>query len=173
MEFPDSVYAWGDATAKPKPYARGKLVLWTLKNLDLKRGLAVLADSSVVHIAIADPKKAPYGREAVNALKKAGVYAADSSRLVYGESISQVTQYIVTQNVDIGFDAKSVVLAGEVKDKGKWVEVDSTLYHPIEQGAVVCKYGKDNNPGSSQRFLDFLYSEPARAILLRYGYALP
>ncbi len=173
MDFPDSVYAWGQAAEKPKPYARGKLVLWTLKNLDLGKGLSVLNDSSIAHIAVADPKKAPYGREAVNALKKSGMYASDSSRLVYGESISQVTQYIVTQNVDIGFDAKSVVLAGEVKGKGKWVEVDSTLYHPIEQGAVVCKYGKDNNPKLAEGFLNFLYSDSARAILVRYGYALP
>jgi molybdate transport system substrate-binding protein len=173
MDFPDSLYKWGYAGEKPRPYAYGKLVLWTLKDFDLEKGLAVLRDSGLAKIAIADPKRAPYGREAMKALTKAGLREALLPKVVYGENISQVTQYILTQNVDIGFDAKSVVLAGEAAGKGIWKEVDSTLYDKIAQGAVVCKYGKENNPQLSQRFYAYLYSEPARAIFAKYGYALP
>lgn len=173
MDFPDSLYKWGYAPGKPAPYAYGKLVLWSLKDLDLDKGLTVLADSSVLKIALADPKRAPYGREAVKVLQRSGLYDKVSPKLVYGENISQVGQYILTGNVEIGFMAKSVVLAGEVQGKGKWREVDSTLYDRIAQGAVVCKYGLENNPGLSTRFYAFLYSAPARAIFAKYGYLLP
>jgi molybdate transport system substrate-binding protein len=173
MDFPDSLSKWGYAAAKAKPYAYGKLVLWTLKDYDLEKGLDLLADSALAKIALADPKRAPYGREALKALQKSGVYAKVQSKLVYGESISQISQYILTGNVDIGFSAKSVVLAGEIKGKGKWKEVDSTLYDKIAQGAVVCKYGLENNPDLSARFLAYLYSKPAREIFTRYGYVLP
>lgn len=173
MDFPDSLYKWGYAKEKPRPYAFGKLVLWTMKDLDLAPGISVLADSGVVKIAVADPRRAPYGREAVMALKKAGLFDKIESKLVYGENISQVAQYILTGNADIGFNAKSVVLAGEVASKGKWKEVDSALYAPIAQGVVLCKHGWENHPVPSRRFYEFLFSDKARAVFLRFGYRLP
>jgi molybdate transport system substrate-binding protein len=173
MDFPDSLHKWGYAPAKAKPYAYGKLVLWTMGDLDLGKGMGILLDPKVSKIAIADPKRAPYGREAVKAMTRSGLAGKLDSKLVYGESISQVTQYILTGNVEIGFNAKSVVMAGEVAGKGKWVEVDSTLYDKIAQGALITKYGAENNPGPSAKFLAYLYSEPARAIFAEYGYVLP
>lgn len=173
MDFPDSLHKWGYATGKPAPYAYGKLVLWTMKDLDLEKGMSLLLDSRVGKIAVADPKRAPYGLQAIKALQKSGAYAHVKDRLVYGENISQVTQFIETGNVDIGFTAKSVVLANSATRKGKWKEVDSTLYAPIAQGAVVCKYGAENNPGLSAKFLAYLYSNPARAVFAKYGYVVP
>lgn len=173
MDFPDSLNRWGYAPEKPAPYAYGKLVLWSLTGVGLDKGMAVLADSNVVKIAVADPKRAPYGRESIKAMQRSGLYDKVASKLVYGESISQVGQYILTGNVEIGFISKSVVLGGEMVGKGKWKEVDSTLYDRIAQGAVVCKYGAENNPDLSSRFLAFLHSAPARAIFARYGYLLP
>ena len=127
MDFPDSLHAWGHAAAAPKPYAYGKLVLWSMKDLDLSKGLAALADPAVGKIALADPERAPYGRESVRALKRAGLYDKLKGRLVLGESISQVSQYVLLGSVDAGFGAKSVVLAPGTAGKGRWVEVDSTF----------------------------------------------
>lgn len=173
MDFPDSLIQWGYASGKAKPYAYGKLVLWTMKDFDLDKGLALLADSAVGKIALADPKRAPYGREAVKALQRSGVYARVQDRLVYGESIAQVSQYVLTGNVDIGLGAKSVALSGEAKGKGKWKDVDSALYDRIAQGAVICKYGTENHAGAAAKFLAYLYSDPARAVFAEYGYGLP
>lgn len=173
MDYPDSLHKWGLASGKTMPYAYGKLVIWTLKNIDLEKGLGILADTGVLRIAIADPKRAPYGKEAVKAMQRSGLYGKVESKLAYGENISQVSQYILTENVDIGFTAKSVVLSGEAIGKGKWKEVDSALYDRIAQGAVVCKYGSENNPGLSSKFYTYLYSEPARRIFSKYGYVLP
>jgi molybdate transport system substrate-binding protein len=75
--------------------------------------------------------------------------------------------------VDAGFTAKSAVLAADMRGKGKWDEVDGSLYDPIAQGAVICKYGTGNHPELAAKFLAYLYSPPARAIFAKYGYGLP
>lgn len=172
-DFPDSVAQWGLAATPPKVYGHGRLALWTHKGLTLDSGLQVLKEEKVKRIAIPDPKRAPYGKEAVKALKKAGIYAAVEKKIVTAENIAQVSQYVLTDNVDIGFTAKGVVTAPDMKDKGVWLEVDEALYDDIAQAAVICRYGADNNPHSARKFYDFLYGEKARAVLLRYGYLLP
>jgi molybdate transport system substrate-binding protein len=173
MSYPDSLRKWGYAVAAPRVYAYGVLVLWTLSELDLSKGLSVLGDPSVHKIALGDLKTTVYGPAAVAAMKKADVYDAVRSKFVFGESVSQVAQYIASRSADIGFNAKSVVLANEMKGKGTWVEVDRTLYEPLAQGVVICRYGQDNNPKLSSAFYDFLFSDKARDILTKYGYELP
>lgn len=174
MEYPDSLSAWGHADGKAAPYAYGRLVLWTTKKgFDPAQGLAAPALPGAGRIAVADPGRAPYGREAVKALKRSGVWAAAGPRLVYGESIAQVNQYILLGSVDAGITAKSAVLAEGMRGRGAWADVDSAAYDPIAQGAVVCRYGKENHPAEAGRYLAYLRSPPARAILSRYGYGLP
>jgi molybdate transport system substrate-binding protein len=173
MDYPDSLAVWGFAAAKPKAYARGKLVLWTTRGIALDSGLSVLGDSSIRRIAVADPKSAPYGREAMKALERAGLIGKTAGKIVLGESISQVSQYVFTGSVDVGIAAKSVVLAPAMAGKGSWTEVAGGLYDPIAQGAVVCKYGLEHHAEPSAKFLAYLYSEPARRIFLKYGYVVP
>jgi molybdate transport system substrate-binding protein len=173
MAFPDSLFAWGLAAEKPKPYAYGRLVLWTTRDLDLGKGLAVLAEPAQARIALADPRLAPYGREAVKAMRRAGVYERAQSRLVFAEDVSQVNQYVLTGAADVGFTAKASVLAPESEGKGRWIEVDGAAYDSIAQGAVLCKRSRETHPADASRFLAYLYSAPARAILARYGYGLP
>ena len=70
-EFPELLYKEGLAVTQPKVYAYGVLVLWTKKDLDLSKGLALLTDAKIQKIAIANPKLAPYGRAALQALESA------------------------------------------------------------------------------------------------------
>ena len=172
MDYPKRLYKDGIALDEPKVYAYGVLVLWTLKDVDLSKGVAGLADKSFGKIAIASPQAAPYGRQAVNAMKYFHLYPSTASNLVYGESISQVNQFITAQAADIGFTAKSVVLASNMKDKGKWVEVDPKSYEPIAQAAIVLKRAKHNEQ-DTRRFYDFLFSPEAQEIFKKYGYTLP
>jgi molybdate transport system substrate-binding protein len=174
MAFPDSLRAWGQAAGDARPYALGLLVLWTMRtDIDPARGLPLLAEAAIRKVAIPDPALAPYGREARNALAKAGLEAAVAPKLVYAQNIGQAGQFVVTGAADIGFNAKSVVLAPDLKTKGKWAELDRAAYSPIAQGAVVLRYGQDNNPGASAKFFAFLFSEAARIIFAKYGYLSP
>jgi len=173
MEFPEKLFREGYATAAPKAYAFGALVVWTMKNLDLSTWQSALTNTAVSKIAVANPQTAPYGRETMKALSKAKLDQALASKLVFGESIAQTNQYIFSAAADVGFTAKSVVLSPELKGKGKWIDVPKDLYEPIAQGAVILKHGQETNPKLAQEFYAFLYSEKARAILERYGYLAP
>ena len=173
MAYPESLYVWGQAQDKPKLCAYGVLVLWTLGNLDVTKGLPVLKDSKISKIGLPDPQHAPYGIAAVQAMKKAGVYDSVQGKLVFAENISQSAQYIASGSVDIGFNSKAIVLGPQLVGKGKWVEVDSSLYDPLAQGVALCKYGKENHFADSKKFMNYLFSEKSRGILLRYGFKLP
>ncbi len=173
IEYPEALHKEGLAYQPPKIYAYGTLVVWTLKDLDLSKGLEVAADPSVKKVAIANPKTAPYGRQAVNAMKHYKLYKEVEPKLVYGESIAQVNQFVTTQAVDVGFTAKSVVLAPGLTEKGKWIEVAPDSYDPIAQGIIILKYAEKNNLKEAQTFYDFLFSPKAREIFKKYGYVLP
>jgi molybdate transport system substrate-binding protein len=173
MEYPQAIYKEGLAVVEPKTYAYGVLVLWTFKDIDLTKGIGVITESQVKKIAIANPQTAPYGREAVNAIKFYKLYPAVNHKLVYGESISQVNQFVASLAADIGFTAKSIVAAPNMKDKGRWVEIDPKAHHPIAQGVVILKYGQDHHSEAAKKFFDFLFSDTAKEIFKRYGYILP
>ena len=173
MAFPEALYREGYALAAPKVYARGVLVLWTLQPLDLTQGISVLNNPAVKKVAMANPRLAPYGAEAMRALEHFKLRAAVEPRLIYGESIAQVNQYIDMQAADIGFTAKSVVLAPKMQGRGKWIELPRDSYLPIEQGIVMLKHGNETNPLAARKFMEFMASANARAILEKFGYILP
>lgn len=174
MGYGDTLFAKGYAVATSKVYASGVLVLWTLRpDLDMGKGFAVLKDATVKSIAVGDLKLTVYGPAAHQAMQRSGILDAVKSKIVYGENINTVAQYIVNQSADIGFSNLSFTQQGPMAGKGKWIEVDAKLYDPLPQGAVVLRYGKDNNPKEAQAFFDFLYGEQTRAILKKNGYYLP
>jgi molybdate transport system substrate-binding protein len=169
-EWPDSLVKSGDAVGTPRIYAYGRLVLWTNSGIAL-RGLATISDTAVKKVAVGDPKVTVYGPAAIRALEKAGLKDAATTKFVYGASITQVAQYVATGAAQIGFVAKSQMLAGPLSGKGTWVDLPGV--DSIPQAAVLTKYGKDNNPKSAQALLDFLDGPEGRAILARYGYTFP
>jgi len=173
MKYPRVLYRDGWAANKPKIYAQGALVLWTMKDYDLRQGLKLLQSPDIRKVAVANPKNAPYGQEAMKALARDRLSAAVEPKLVYGESIAQTNQFIVSRAADIGITAKSVVLSPQMKGKGTWVDVDSRAYTPIAQGVVILRHGKETRPTAAKRFYTFLFSPAARKIFARFGYQLP
>jgi molybdate transport system substrate-binding protein len=171
MKYPAKLYQDGFSSEAPKVYAYGVLVLWTMKNVNLLN-IAILSDPGIQKIAVADPRLAPYGLQAVNALKFYKLYGPLNKKLVFGESISQVNQFITTGSADLGFTAKSVVLAPNMKNKGRWIEIEPRSYEPIAQGVIVLKYSQTDHSKEAREFYDFLFSAPARKIFKKYGYNL-
>lgn len=169
--FPKKLSESGFTALLPKVYAQGLLVLWSAKdNIQPTADLKLLLNDNIQHIAIANPKTAPYGTAAEFILKKYNLYDKVSSKLVTGESITQTSQFIATKAADIGFTAKSIVISNEMKGKGKWVEMKSSDYPPIKQAAVLLKYGQENHAAEAQKFYDFLFSSKAKAIYKKFGY---
>lgn len=174
MKYPNNLFQNGYATTPPKIYALGGLVLWTMKTeLTLDEQLSILATPAIKKIAIANPKNAPYGEQALNAFEYFELNEAITSKLVYAESIAQTNQYILTKNCEVGITAKSVVNAPKMKNVGQWIEIPSIAYQPIAQGVVITKYGAKNNKDGAKKFYDFLFSPKAAHIFKKYGYTIP
>jgi molybdate transport system substrate-binding protein len=154
-------------------YATGKIVLWVPagSKLDVRKGLAVLTDPSVRKIAIANPKHAPYGRAAVAAMTKQGIYEKITDKLVFGENISQTAQFVESGNAEIGIIALSLALAPAMADRGKYYEIPQELYPPLDQGAIVIKASQKKE--QAKEFLAYLKRPESVALLQRYGFKLP
>ena len=129
---------------------------------------AVLKSGSFAHLAIADPKTAPYGAAAVEVLTARGVLSDLKSKLVTGQNISQTFQFVTSGNAELGFVALSQVINDTTGSR--WL-VPNDLYTPILQDAVLLKQGEQNT--FAQGFLSYLKGPEAVGIIKRYGYALP
>ncbi len=168
MKYPNEIYKYDLAATPPKVYAYGQLVLWSMQdgiNVDLKN----LGNPRIRHIAMANPKTAPYGEAAEEVLRKLDFYKSLQPKLVFGESIAQTNQFIITKSAEIGFTAKSAVVSPQLKGKGSWEIVDPSLYKPILQGAIVIKR-KNGAIEAAKKFYNFLSSKKAKDILQTYGY---
>lgn len=173
MKYPQALYEANKAVAKPQVYAEGILALFSVKAHDFSKGLALLREKDMKRIAVANPRTAPYGIAAAEALKNAHIYEAIKNKFIYGESVSQTVSYAITA-ADIGIIAKSALYSKQMqnyKENVNWKEVDQKLYAPIEQGMVILKSAASNR--EVKAFYDFILSPQARQILHRYGYKVP
>ena len=155
------------------PYAIGRIVLWAGKDshLDLSKGLAVLQESTIKKIAIANPKHAPYGRAAVAAMQYFKVYDLVKDKLILGENISQAAQFVESGACDVGIIALSLAAAPAMKSKGRYWEVPAEAHPVLEQGAVILKPSK--SPEAARQFLEFIQGPNGQEILKRYGFIVP
>ena len=168
MKYPEAVYAGGKAKNDPKVYAKGKLVLWSMVE-NTPVSITALSDPDIEHIALANPKTAPYGVAAQEVLQHYGLNEILGPKLVFGESIGQTDQFIISRAAQIGFTALSTVLSPEMKGKGSWILINPSLYSNISQGVVLVNRKEETNQGS-QGFYDFLFSVEAKEILKEFGY---
>ncbi len=170
MKYPESLHAKSKTLAPPRIYAYGKLVLWSRRE-NTNLNIQSLQNQDVEYVAIANPKTAPYGMAAVETLQKQGVYDEVKNKLVYGESISQVNQFIYLGTADAGFTAMSVVLSPKMKNQGVWTEIEANNHAPIAQGAALIN--RKDTHAEAIRFYEFLFSQKAKEILQKYGYTTP
>ena len=152
-------------------YALGKLVLWSATPGYVDDQGKVLTTGGFKHLALADPKLAPYGAAAIEVLKKMKLFDKLSPLFVQGENIAQTYQFISTANAELGFVALSQVIEnGKIATGSGWIIPDDQ-YAPIRQGAVLMKKGAENP--AAPTLLAYLKSAQALAIIEKYGYVLP
>jgi len=151
-------------------YAIGKLVLWSAKTGYVDGQGDILKKGDFKHLALANPKAAPYGAAAMEAMKNLGVLESIQPRIVQGENISQTHQFVATGNAELGFVALSQVFKdGKITSGSAWI-VPAKLYAPIRQDAVVLAKGR-NKPAASA-LVNYLKTDKARSIIKSYGYEL-
>lgn len=171
IAFPRELVAAGFASSEVKPYAIGRIVLWSATVDASKLTLASLADPQFTRIAIANPKHAPYGKRAEEALRAAGVWGTVEPKLIYGENIAATAQYVQTGNAQIGVIALSLVINPELAGKGGYALIPDKLHAPLEQGYVITKRAASN--ALAKRFANYMEGKTARALMTKYGFILP
>lgn len=174
IDYPRKLEAAGLAEpGRLYEYAVGRIVIWMPADakVDVSRlGWNALLDASVQKISIANPEHAPYGRAAVAAMRKAGIYEQVKPKLVLGENISQAAQFVQSGGAQAGIVALSLAISPAMKEGKQW-EIPAEQYDPIEQAAIVMKNAKEKE--AALRFLDYVKSETGRKTLKKYGFTFP
>ena len=156
-------------------YAIGRLALWSKNPLLVDdKGQVLLSNAtdknSFKKIAIADPKLAPYGAAAIEALGRIGALAKVRPKLVQGDSIGQAFQFVMTENAELGFVALSqILIGGRITQGSVWV-VSQNLYTPLRQDAVLLPLGENN--AAALALMKYMRTDRAQAIIRAYGYTL-
>ena len=166
-ETPKRLLREGDAL-KTQTYAIGKLALWSADAQTLDGSDAVLRANLFKHVAIANPKLAPYGSAAMQVLARLGLGDALKGKIVMGENIGQTHQFVVSGNAEIGFVALSqIMLDNRITHGSAWL-IPPGYYTPIRQDAALLKHGAGNP--AAQALLDFLKTPAAQSRIRGYGY---
>ena len=150
-------------------YAIGKLVLWSAKpGFVDDKGDGAENRSDFQHIAIADPKVAPYGKAAMKVMEKMGLLDTLKPKIVQGDSIAQAKEFVGSGNAELGFVALSQV----IKDTtgSSWI-VPQDLYSKLYQDAILLKTGEQS--AAAKALMDYLKTAPAQAVIKDFGYDLP
>ncbi|MBI1425412.1 MAG: molybdate ABC transporter substrate-binding protein [Gammaproteobacteria bacterium] len=150
-------------------YAKGKLALWSAKKNQFTDGVPYLKAGQFEHLALANPKTAPYGLAAQQVMEHLGVWSGLQSKLVRGDSIAQTFQFVASGNAQAGFVAYSQVKAWTGDAGSSWL-VPAEYYKPIDQAVVLLKKGEANP--AAQAFFDFLKSDAAHKVIERFGYGV-
>lgn len=156
-------------------YAFGKLALLVPRggplaaDPTLKDLAAALEDGRLMKFAIANPDHAPYGRAAREALQHAGLWEKLQPRLVLGENVSQAAQFALSGSAQGGIVAYSLALAPGIAASSVHVPLPDDWHTPLRQRMVLLKAAGQ----TAREFYRYLQQPAARAILMRYGFALP
>jgi molybdate transport system substrate-binding protein len=149
-------------------YAIGKLALWSAKEGVVDSKGEVLKQGNYAHLAIANPKLAPYGAAAIEVLKNLGMLEAVQAKLVQGENIAQTYQFVASGNAELGFVALSQITKDGKLIKGSAWIVPNNLHAPIRQDAVLLVNGKSNS--AAHALMQYLKSGKTQAVIRAYGY---
>ena len=154
-------------------YASGKLVLWSSQPELIDPQGNILRDGlwqekGIHHIALANPKTAPYGRAALQTIETMQLVDTISDYRVTGQNIAQTFQFVASGNVQLGFIAQAQLLALPESERGSYWRVPKEMHSPIQQMAVMLNRGRENS--AAEAFLNFLQSPQAQSIIRARGY---
>jgi molybdate transport system substrate-binding protein len=166
--FPNALQHDGFTLKPAVVYAEGVLIICSLRSLDFANWKNLLQGNTVQKIAIGNPRIAPYGKAAQQALTNAEIYDKIANKIVLGESITQVNTYITTGVVQAGFTTLSLIKDPANKPRLYYKIIDDKSYEPIEQAVVLLKHAEHNS--AAEKFYRYISSPAAKTIFKAYGY---
>jgi molybdate transport system substrate-binding protein len=169
-EYPARLKMKGLVIGQLYTYGVGRIVLWSKKIDPNKDAMESVLDPAIGKISMANPLHAPYGKRAEEALTYYGLHEKVSSRLVFGENISQAAQFITSGAADVGIIALSLATSPAMqKENGNYFLIPAVAHSPLEQAFVLLTNAKGNSAAIT--FKDFMLSDEAKRILRHFGFA--
>lgn len=149
-------------------YANGQVVLWSANPKLVDKNGAILQKGNFTHLALANPKLAPYGVAGYSVLQYYKLLPKLESKIVTGDNISATWQQIASGSAELGFVALSQVsYQGKITSGSAWI-VPTTIVPLIKQDAIILEHGRDNAAVSG--FIKFVKTPEVKQILRDYGY---
>jgi molybdate transport system substrate-binding protein len=129
-----------------------------------------LLDPRVTRVAVGNPKTVPAGQYAQESLRAIGVWERLGPKLIFGENVRQVLEYVARGEVDAGF-----VYATDVPAAGPRVR---PAFRPGEETYPPVVYPVAVVAGSRQvalarAFVELVTGPEGRAVLQRLGFQPP
>ncbi|MDH5484676.1 MAG: molybdate ABC transporter substrate-binding protein [Gammaproteobacteria bacterium] len=149
-------------------YAIGKLVLWSPMANYIDNEINILKQNRFRHLAIANPRLAPYGVAAQQVLESYDLWDSLKHKTVRGENIGQAFQFVSSGNAELGFIAYSQIKRPGHMITGSWWLIPETLYTPIAQQAVLLK-----DKAVAHQFMSYVKGDKSLAIIHSFGYGTP
>jgi molybdate transport system substrate-binding protein len=149
-------------------YALGQLVLWSPNATLIDSEGSLLLNGGFRHLAIANPRLAPYGQAAQQTLEALGVWQQWQDKIVRGENINQTFQYVISGNAELGLLARSQIQSLDKVSQGSQWQIPRHLYQPIEQQAVQL-----TDKPAATALMAFIKSDAAWRIIKDFGYLRP
>jgi len=151
-------------------YAIGRLVLWSPRPGFVDGQGEVLKKAGFAHLALANPKTAPYGAAGQEVLVNMGLMETLRPKIVHGENIAQTHQFVASGNAELGFVALSQVFKdGKLGEGSAWI-IPASHHSPIRQDALLLDKGKANP--AALALMKYLKGDKARATIKTFGYDL-
>lgn len=157
------------AAGERHDFARNELVLIT--PLDSKLVIKQLSDlnqPAVARVAIGNPASVPVGRYTQQALEVARLWTALQARAIGTQNVRQSLDYVARGEVDAGFVYATD--AAIMKDKVRvvmQVPLETPILYPM------ARISASTHAVEAQRFMDYVRSPAAQAVLANHGFSKP
>lgn len=132
------------------------------------RAVADLADAGYARIAIGLPASVPVGRYTKSVLEAANLWGAIEPKMIGANNVRQALDYVARAEVDAGFVyATDAALMPDKVRIALTLPATRPILYPVAPLAAA------PNAAMAQRFVEFLTSPAAQALLARYGFGRP
>jgi len=144
------------------------VVIVPMAAANIPKVVADLTQAAYQRIAIGLPASVPVGRYTKGVLEAAGHWAAIEPKMVGANNVRQALDYVARAEVDAGFVyATDAALMPDKVKVALTVPTSTPLRYPV------APLSASPNAALAARFVDFLLSTPAQAVLGKYGFARP
>jgi len=132
------------------------------------KSVADLTQPAYQRIAIGLPASVPVGRYTKGVLEAGGQWAAIEPKMVGANNVRQALDYVARAEVDAAFVyATDAALMPDKVKVALTVPTATPVLYPIAPLAA------SPNAALAARFVEFVASAPAQAVLARYGFGKP